>query len=95
MPQHCPECGIEVERESGFFLGSIYFNCGIATVVTAIAMPLLYFTQVISHQWTLASGAIFAIGFPVLFFPWARSFWLGLDEFLDPRVRNESRKPSS
>ena len=88
MPQHCPECGIEVERESGFFLGSIYFNCGIATVVTAIAMPLMYFTQVISHQLTLVIGALFAIGFPVLFFPWARGFWLGLDEYLDPRAKN-------
>lgn len=76
-----------IERESGFFLGSIYFNCGLATLVTAISMPLLYYLQIVNQQWTLAIGAAFAIGFPLLFFPWARSFWLGLDEYLDPRSK--------
>lgn len=82
---HCPACGVAFERESGFFLGSIYFNCGVAALIAAITMPALYISQIIDTRWVFPIGASLAIGFPVLFFPWSRSLWLGLDEYLDPR----------
>lgn len=85
VPSHCRSCGIVFERESGFFLGSMLFNGALTTIVTAIAMPVLYLADLFSREVILGCGIGFGILFPLLFFPWARSLWLGFDEYLDPR----------
>lgn len=88
MKQKCDHCKIVFEREPGFFLGSIYFNYGLASLVVAIVIPILLFQQIASSQVLVPSGVLFALIFPLLFFPWARSLWLGFDEFCDPRDRD-------
>lgn len=85
MHDRCPKCGASFEREEGFFLGSIYFNYGLTALVVAIAYPVLLFTQSVPAPWLMGGTLAFAILFPLLFFRYARSLWLGMDQFLDPR----------
>lgn len=85
MPERCRSCGVVFEREAGFFLGPMLFNGALTTIVTAIAMPIFFITDLYSREIILACGFGFGILFPLLFFPWARSLWLGLDEYFDPR----------
>jgi hypothetical protein len=50
MPARCSHCGLRLERESGFYLGAIYFNYGITALTVAVAYPLLTFADHVAGQ---------------------------------------------
>lgn len=85
MHAECPHCGAHFEREPGFFLGSIYINYGLTALIVAVAYPALLFNQIVPEQPLLWSALAFTVLFPVLIFPWARSLWIGFDQWRDPR----------
>jgi hypothetical protein len=85
MHSKCPQCGIKFEREPGFFLGSIYINYGLTALIVAIAYPLLLFNKIIGETQLLIGSLGFVVAFPILLFPWARSLWLGFDQWHDAR----------
>lgn len=91
MHPECAECGTKFEREAGFFLGSIYFNYGLTALVTVIAYPLLKNVRSIPPQTATASVLTFVVVFPLWFFRYARSLWLGFDQFVDPRPEVNER----
>jgi uncharacterized protein (DUF983 family) len=83
--RECGHCGAIYDREPGFFLGSIYFNYGLTALICAIAYPVLSFGYRIGDNLAMAIVLGFAVLFPVWFFRYARSLWLGMDQFWDPR----------
>ena len=85
MHTACPHCGVKFEREPGFFLGSIYINYGLTALVVAIAYPVLLFNKIVAETPLLIGALAFVVLFPLLVFPWARSLWLGFDQWQDPR----------
>ncbi|HTN77453.1 MAG TPA: DUF983 domain-containing protein [Pirellulaceae bacterium] len=85
MHSQCPHCGVSLEREPGFYLGSIYFNYGLTALITAVAYPVLLFNEVLSDKWLMPATLAFAMLFPIWFFRYARSLWLGFDQYMDPR----------
>lgn len=85
MYGHCHTCGAKFEREPGFFLGSIYINYGLTALTVAVAYPLLLFRWGVPERMLLVGAVAFTIFFPILLFPWARSLWLGFDQWHDPR----------
>lgn len=85
MHKACPNCGLHYEREPGFFLGSIYINYGLTVLIVAIAYPVLLFGYGLPETPLLAGSLAFTLLFPMLVFPWARSLWLGFDQWRDPR----------
>lgn len=85
MHKNCPHCGVSLEREPGFFLGSIYINYGLTVLIIATAYPVLLFQYEVPEAYLLAGSLAFAVLFPLLLFPWARSLWLGFDQWHDPR----------
>lgn len=87
MHEQCASCGLKYEREPGFFLGSIYFNYGVTATLVVILYFTCYFGELISPPYLLWTVAAFSAAFPVWFFRYARSLWLGMDQFLDPRQK--------
>jgi Protein of unknown function (DUF983) len=86
MYEKCAHCQASFEREPGFFLGSIYFNYGLTALVVAVAYPVLLFSRAVKNEVLLQAGTMaFAILFPIWYFRYARSLWLGFDQFADPR----------
>jgi hypothetical protein len=85
MYERCPHCDIKFEREPGFFLGSIYINYGLTALIVAIAYPVLLFVWNLPERQLLLGAVAFTVIFPILIFPWARSLWLGFDQWHDPR----------
>ena len=84
MHANCRQCGLQFEREQGYFVGAIYINYA-ATV--AVAVPGFFlldaFTgMTINQQLTL--WLPFAVIFPLLFFHHSRSLWLALDHLFNP-----------
>ena len=94
MHEECPACGHPFHRESGFYLGAIYFNYGLTALVITIAYPILTLTSLVSSQVALIGTFTFAVLFPIGFFRYARSLWLGFDELIDPqegKVSNDAK----
>ena len=85
MNQECPNCGVKFEREPGFFLGSIYINYGLTALIVAIVYPILLFQRHVPETPLLIGAVTFTVVFPILLFPWARSLWLGFDQWHDAR----------
>ncbi len=90
MVDHCPECGIKIEREPGFFLGSIYANYGVTAMLTFVIFALLRFGTDLPKQRVLAITLAVAVLFPTWFFRYARSIWLAFDQYHDPREQSAS-----
>ncbi len=88
MYPECEVCGLNFEREPGFYLGSIYVNYGI----TAFVSMSLYFAGLardVSPNLLLGGIMAFCLIFPVLMFRHARAIWLAFDQFWDPQENAE------
>ena len=84
MHERCKACGYRYERESGYFLGSIYFNYG----VTCGALMVAFFAL----EWALGVGlgiqtalwVGFALTFPFWFHRFARQAFMLFDLWFAP-----------
>lgn len=86
MHDRCQHCGLLYEREPGFFLGSIYYNYGLTSLIATAAYPIATFGLSYPRTPTIACIVAFVVFFPLWFFRYARSLWLGFDQFVDPRT---------
>lgn len=89
MHKNCPQCGVQFAREDGFFLGSIYINYGLTSLILVITYPILLFGYRFNERYLLIGSLAFAVLFPLLILPFARAIWLGFDQYWDPRPGTE------
>src|SRR5690242_17219780 len=95
MRPQCEHCSLRFEREPGFFLGSIYANYGLTAVLVTAAYFALFFTNTLTDPQRLWSLVAFSVIFPLWFFRYARSLWLGFDQLFDPRARQAPVAPAA
>lgn len=86
MHEQCGECELVYERETGFFLGSIYFNYGLTSLVASMTYPIAVYAIGTPRTPTIIAIVTFVVLFPIWFHRYARSLWLGFDFLVDPRV---------
>ncbi len=84
MHEACGHCGVKFLREPGYFLGSIYFNYGVTAALVMAAYLVMYFATEVSPELLLWILTAFCVLFPLWFFRYARSLWLGMDLYFDP-----------
>jgi uncharacterized protein (DUF983 family) len=87
MRDECPECGLKLEREQGYFVGAIYINYAatIAMAVPGFFLLDIFFKLPIEQQ--LWIWVPFAMIFPLIFFHHSRALWLVLDFLFNPPSR--------
>jgi uncharacterized protein (DUF983 family) len=85
MQERCSHCGVKFEREPGFYLGSIYINYGLTALVATIVYPVLRIGWGFPKNPLLLGTMVFVVLFPITWFPWARSLWIGFDQWRDPQ----------
>ena len=84
MNRQCPVCGLEFEREQGYFVGAMYFSYALALVEVLpviVAMLLLGFGAAAIY---LTSCLMLLVSAPFLF-RYSRVLWIYLDQLIDPR----------
>ena len=85
MNERCPSCGLQFQRDEGYFLGAMYFSYLLGTVIIASLMLAVYF--VLPHwylyQIFLLSWALFLPFVPVVF-RYSRVLWIHADRYIDP-----------
>lgn len=78
----CPGCGLVLQDEEGFFLGSSFINSGLILTVVAGVLIALMFQQSAdpnASPFPLAiGGAIAAVVLPIVMYPAACTIWLAL-----------------
>ncbi|HEX7448213.1 MAG TPA: DUF983 domain-containing protein [Pirellulales bacterium] len=84
MNPRCECCGLSFLQEPGFYLGSIYFNYGLTALIVTVAYFALYFATDLPGNTLLIGLTAFCVLFPLWFFRYARSLWLGFDQYFDP-----------
>ena len=72
----CPDCGLKIERDEGFFLGSMSLNYGVTILGFLVPVLLLYLAGVWSGFTAALIAGIGAIAVPMLFYRSSRSWWL-------------------
>jgi hypothetical protein len=95
MRSECVACHYPFERESGFYLGAIYFNYGLTALVVAVGYPFVTFAGLIDRTTALLVSMAFVLLFPLWFFRYARSLWLAFDEYFDPWQRRDQPHQAS
>ena len=84
MNSRCPVCGLEFEREQGYFVGAMYFSYALALAAVLpviVAMLLLGFGAAPIY---IASCLLLVVLAPFLF-RYSRVIWIHLDQVIDPR----------
>ncbi len=72
----CPQCGLKIERDEGFFLGSLSLNYGVTLVCYMLPVTLLAVYHVINTTVAIVLAGVGAIAVPALFYRSSRSWWL-------------------
>jgi hypothetical protein len=72
----CPSCGLKIERDEGFFLGSMSLNYGVTIIGFLVPVLILYLCGVLSGVVAAIVAGMGAIGVPILFYRSSRSWWL-------------------
>jgi uncharacterized protein (DUF983 family) len=82
----CAVCDLRFERAQGYWVGAIYVNYA-ATVLIAVGAGFLLWARFgLDPVRQLAVWVPFVIVFPLWFFRYSRSLWLGLEYALNPEL---------
>jgi uncharacterized protein (DUF983 family) len=87
LRERCPTCGVSFEREEGYFLGAYALNLIAAEIIgLGTALFLIFGTPLSGADliWQELVAVAFAVGLPLLFFPFSRTVWIALDLLVDP-----------
>jgi uncharacterized protein (DUF983 family) len=84
MAPACPLCGLRFERAPGYFVGAIYINYGVTTVITIAGYLLLWRYAGLSTTEQFLVWIPFGLLFPLWFFRYSRSFWLAIEYTFNP-----------
>lgn len=81
MKEHCSRCGLQFEREHGYWVGAVIINTTVifATFLVVFGgMVMLTFPDV---PWVtvLVVTALANIVLPIVFYPISKSLWLGME----------------
>jgi uncharacterized protein (DUF983 family) len=72
----CPQCGLKIERDEGFFIGSMSLNYGVTLMGFLAPVMLLAYDHVIGVTFAIVLAGVGALLFPALFYRSSRSWWL-------------------
>jgi hypothetical protein len=82
----CDHCGLDIQREPGFYLGSIYFNYGLTSLVLIVTCVPAVLWQAVPVSVLTPLALAFCVAFPLWFLRYARALWLGFDVYFDPQA---------
>lgn len=85
LNSECPDCGLKIERDEGFFLGSMTLNYAVTILCFLLPVLLLYLGGVLSGVTAAVMAGAGALIFPMLFYRSSRSWWLMSYYFFLPK----------
>ena len=93
LNRQCPQCGLKLEREEGFFLGAMALNYGVTCFLFLLPMVLLWYFGVLSDTAAIVVALAGAFLVPVLLYRSSRSWQMMLYYFFLPQHLPANRRP--
>jgi uncharacterized protein (DUF983 family) len=90
----CPRCGLRIERDEGFFLGSITLNYSVTLACFVAPVMLLDYYDVIGNTLALTLAIAGSVLFPALFYRSSRSWWLMVYYYFLPQHLPANQSPA-
>lgn len=87
---YCPVCGVRFAREDGYFLGAMAVNLVVAEMVGMSAVIVVLLQRDMSLLLQEAIAITFAVGMPLLFYPFSRTFWMAIDLYFDKELTRDA-----
>ena len=86
LKEHCPTCGLTLEREEGNRVGAYMLNIAMAEAVFVVILLVVLFITWPSPPWDVLTygSAAAVIGLPILFYPFSHTLFLGIDLLVHP-----------
>ncbi len=84
MERECALCGLRFERAQGYFVGAIYINYAVSSVIAVGGYFVLWAWVGLSTAAQFAIWVPFLLVFPLWFFRYSRSLWLALEYLVNP-----------
>jgi uncharacterized protein (DUF983 family) len=84
MNRVCAVCDLRFERAQGYWVGAIYVNYAVTTVIAIVGYLVLWRLADLSTAWQLGVWLPFVVAFPLWFFPYSRSLWLAVEYAINP-----------
>jgi uncharacterized protein (DUF983 family) len=84
MNSVCAVCDLRFERAQGYWVGAIYVNYAVTTVIAITGYLVLWLLTDLSTAGQLALWVPFVVAFPLWFFPYSRSLWLAVEYAVNP-----------
>jgi uncharacterized protein (DUF983 family) len=97
LNRECPQCGLKLEREEGFFLGAMALNYGVTCIVFLTPIALLWYYRVLGNTAAAVVAIAAALLVPLLLYRSSRSWQLMLYYFFLPQhlPANRSQLPEA
>lgn len=76
LNRSCPDCGLKLERDEGFYLGSLSLNYGVTLICYLLPVMLLAYFKVIGTTLAIVLAAVGAVVVPALLYRSSRSWFL-------------------
>jgi uncharacterized protein (DUF983 family) len=95
LREWCAVCGVQFEREEGYFLGAYALNLIVAEFLgLGLAIVLIFRTELrhLPLVWQEAIAVALAIAFPVALFPFSRTVWIAMDLVFHQPGRGSERQ---
>lgn len=92
LNRECPECGLKLEREDGFFLGAMALNYGVTCFVFLLPTVLLWYFGVLGDTAAMVIALAGSFLVPAMLYRSSRSWQLMLYYFFFPQQLPVNRR---
>jgi uncharacterized protein (DUF983 family) len=82
----CAVCDLRFERAQGYWIGAIYVNYGVTTLIAVAGFFTLWSWTTLSTATQLAIWVPFCVIFPLWFFRYSRAVWLAVEHGVNPEL---------
>ena len=95
LHHQCPQCGLKLEREEGFFLGAMALNYGVTCVLYLTPVVLLWYSGAIGGTAAIVAALAGSALVPLVLYRSSRSWQLMLYYFFLPQHLPANRRSRS
>lgn len=81
MHEHCPRCGLEFEREPGYWVGAVVINTAIVFATFLLVFAGMTVATYPDVPWGLVLGVTIGVNVlvPIVAYPLSRTIWLAME----------------
>ena len=86
LKDRCPTCGYVFAREEGYWVSAIIVNMAVIEALFLILFIAIVLATAPEVEWAplLVLGGVMNVVVPVLFYPYSKTVWMGVDLYFHP-----------